>query len=100
MTQCNIRIASPEKLKFWNGQDLNLIENLWGDMKRAVHRRWPCNLADLDHFSKEEWANIGKSRCGMLINSYPKRLSAAIKSKGASTKYEFKGVHTYATTFF
>ncbi|KAJ7345815.1 hypothetical protein JRQ81_001765 [Phrynocephalus forsythii] len=40
----------------WPSQsrDLNLIEYLWGDLKRAVHRRRPCNLTDLEHYCKEE----------------------------------------------
>ncbi len=41
-------------IKFWNGPDLNPIENLWGDLKRAVHRRCPRNLTDLERYSKEE----------------------------------------------
>lgn len=32
---------------------------------------------------QEEWANIAKSRCDMLIDFYPKRLNAVFKSKGA-----------------
>ncbi|KAI3354061.1 hypothetical protein L3Q82_018618 [Scortum barcoo] len=73
----------------WPSQspDLNPIEHLWGDLKRAVHRRCPRNLSDLEQFCKEEWANIATSRCAMLIDSYPKRLSAVIKAKGAATKY-------------
>ena len=80
------------KVLEWPSQspDLNPIEHLWGYLK-AVHRRFPHNLTDLERFCKEEWANIAKSRCAMLIHSYPKRLSAVIKSKGASTK------HIYAT---
>ncbi|KAI3375590.1 hypothetical protein L3Q82_003904 [Scortum barcoo] len=62
--------------------DLNPIEHLWGDLKRAVHRRCPRNLSDLEQFCKEEWANIATSRCATLIDSYPKRLSAGIKAKG------------------
>uniref|UniRef100_A0AAY5JWH2 Tc1-like transposase DDE domain-containing protein n=1 Tax=Esox lucius TaxID=8010 RepID=A0AAY5JWH2_ESOLU len=73
----------------WPSQspDLNPTEHLWVDLKRAVHRRCPRNLTDLESFCKEEWANIATSRCAMLIDSYPKRLSAVIKPKGASTKY-------------
>uniref|UniRef100_A0AAY5KT08 Tc1-like transposase DDE domain-containing protein n=1 Tax=Esox lucius TaxID=8010 RepID=A0AAY5KT08_ESOLU len=52
--------------------DLNLIEHLWGDLKRAVHQRCPRNLTDLERFCKEEWANIATSRCAILIDSYPK----------------------------
>uniref|UniRef100_A0AAR2JPU3 Tc1-like transposase DDE domain-containing protein n=1 Tax=Pygocentrus nattereri TaxID=42514 RepID=A0AAR2JPU3_PYGNA len=67
----------------WPSQspDLNPIEHLWGDLKRAVHRRCPHNLSDLERFCKEEWANIATSRCATLIGSYPKRLSAVIKTK-------------------
>uniref|UniRef100_A0AAY5L1D5 Tc1-like transposase DDE domain-containing protein n=1 Tax=Esox lucius TaxID=8010 RepID=A0AAY5L1D5_ESOLU len=73
----------------WPSQspDLNPIEHLWGYLKRAVHRRCPRNLTDLEPFCKEEWKNIVTSRCAMLIDVYPKRLSAVIKSKGSSTKY-------------
>ncbi|MCJ8729688.1 hypothetical protein PDJAM_G00109390 [Pangasius djambal] len=66
------------KVLEWPSQspDLNPIENLWGDLKRAVHRRCPRTLTDLERFCSEEWANIAKSRCAMLIDSHPKTLSA------------------------
>ena len=89
-----------QQKKFWNGSDLNPIENLCSDLKTVVQRTCPCNPTDLESFWKEDWDNIAKSRCAKLIDSYPKRLMAVIKSKGASTKYQFKGVHTYATTLF
>uniref|UniRef100_A0AAY5KQQ2 Tc1-like transposase DDE domain-containing protein n=1 Tax=Esox lucius TaxID=8010 RepID=A0AAY5KQQ2_ESOLU len=58
----------------WPSQSpvLNPIEHLWGDLKRAVHRRFVFAMTDLERFCKEEWANIATSRCAMLIDSYPK----------------------------
>ena len=36
--------------------DLNPIENLWSDLKIAVHKRKPSNLKDLEQlFKEEEW---------------------------------------------
>ncbi len=53
---------------------------------------WLCTgdaltIADFEHFLKEKLENIAKSRCSMLIDSYPKILSCVIKSKTASAKY-------------
>lgn len=73
----------------WPSQspDLNPIENLWLDLKRAVHAQSSCNLTELEQFCKEEWSKIAVSRCASLIETYPHRLSAVIAAKGASTKY-------------
>ncbi|MCJ8736209.1 hypothetical protein PDJAM_G00256240 [Pangasius djambal] len=73
----------------WPSQspDLNPIENLWRDMKIAVHRRSPSNLTELELFCKEEWAKLSLSRCAKLVETYPKRLAAVIAAKGGSTKY-------------
>ena len=38
--------------------DLNPIENLWYDLKIAVHQRNPSNLKELEQFCLEEWAKI------------------------------------------
>ena len=68
----------------WPSQspDLHPIENLWYDLKIAVHQRNPSNLKELEQFCLEEWAKNPVSRCAKLIETYPKRLS-----KDGSTKY-------------
>uniref|UniRef100_A0A8C6TG47 Transposase n=1 Tax=Neogobius melanostomus TaxID=47308 RepID=A0A8C6TG47_9GOBI len=73
----------------WPSQspDLNPIENLWKDLKTAVHKRSPSNLTELELFCKEEWAKMSVSRCANLVQSYPRRLAAVIAEKGGSTKY-------------
>ena len=73
----------------WPSQspDLNPIENLWSDLKIAVHKRKPSNMKELEQFCLEEWAKIPVARCDKLIETYPKRLAAVIAAKGGSTKY-------------
>uniref|UniRef100_A0A8C6WRL2 Tc1-like transposase DDE domain-containing protein n=1 Tax=Neogobius melanostomus TaxID=47308 RepID=A0A8C6WRL2_9GOBI len=74
----------------WPSQspDLNPIEYLWLDLKRAVHARYPRNLPELEQLSsKEKWSKIAVCRCARLIETYPHRLRAVIAAKGTSTKY-------------
>ena len=77
----------------WPSQslDLNPIENLWHDLKIAVHQRSPHNFTELEQFCAEEWENIAQSRCAKLVETYPNRLTAVIAVKGASTKQLTQG---------
>ncbi|CDQ96800.1 unnamed protein product, partial [Oncorhynchus mykiss] len=72
----------------WPSQspDLNPIENLWKELKTAVHKCSPSNLTELELFCKEEWEKMSVSRCAKLIETYPKRLTAVIAAKGGATK--------------
>ncbi|CAJ0947548.1 unnamed protein product [Ranitomeya imitator] len=77
------------QVREWPSQspDLNPIENLWKELKTAVHKRSPSNLTELELFAEEEWTRISVSRCTKLIETYLKRLAAVITGKGGATKY-------------
>ena len=59
----------------WPSQspDLNLIEMLWHDLKRAVYTRHPKNIAELKQFCIEGWSKIPPDRCAGLIHNDRKR---------------------------
>ena len=80
-------LVSSLSLDLHGQPDLNIIENVWGDLKQAVHARKPSNLTELEMFCKEEWSKIPSTRIQTLIGSYRKRLEAVISAKGGSTKY-------------
>ena len=74
-------------LEWPKSPDLNPIEHLSRDLKIAVHRRCPSNLAELEQFSCEEWAKISPTHCANLVETYPEILIAVIVVKGSSTHY-------------
>ncbi len=70
-----------------NSPDLNLIENLWGIVKRKMRDTRPNNADELKATVKETWASIPPQQCHKLITSMPRQIEAVIKAKGAPTKY-------------
>ena len=77
------------KILEWPSQspDLNPIENLWWDLKKAVAKRKPKNIRELEAIACEEWAKIPQERCQKLVSGYASRLEQVLKAKGGSTKY-------------
>ncbi len=64
-----------------NSPDLNLIENLWGIVKRKMRDTKPNNADDLKATVKATWASIPPQQCHKLITSMPRRTEAVIKAK-------------------
>ncbi len=79
-----------------NSPDLNLIENLWGIVKRKMRNTRPNNADDLKAAIKAAWASITPEQCHRLIASIPRRIDAVIQAKGVPTKY---WVHRNEQTF-
>ncbi len=77
------------KVSEWPPQspDLNLIENLWAELKKRVRARRPTKLTQLHHFCLEEWAKIPATYCEKLVEGYPKHLTQVKQFKGNATKY-------------
>uniref|UniRef100_A0A8C5PDE5 Transposase n=1 Tax=Leptobrachium leishanense TaxID=445787 RepID=A0A8C5PDE5_9ANUR len=82
------------QIKSWNilewpsqSPDLNPIDNLWWDLKKAVAVRKPKNVTELEAFAHDEWAKILVDRCKTLVSSYASCLKAVITVKGCCTKY-------------
>ena len=69
------------------GPDLNLMEDLWAELKRRVRARRPTNLTQSYQLCQEEWAKIHPTYCGKLVEGYPKRLTQVQQFKGNATKY-------------
>uniref|UniRef100_A0A4W5LHM9 Tc1-like transposase DDE domain-containing protein n=1 Tax=Hucho hucho TaxID=62062 RepID=A0A4W5LHM9_9TELE len=57
------------KVLEWPSQspDLNLIDNLWRELKVRVAKCQPRNLNDLEKICKEEWDKIPPEMCANLV---------------------------------
>ncbi len=80
--------------------DLNLIENLWRELKVRVAKHQPQNLNDLERICEEEWDKIPPEMCANLVANYKKRLTSVTATMvlPPSTKSCFaKGSNTYFT---
>ena len=77
------------QLMEWPAQspDLNPIENLWADLKSAVHEAKPRNKEELWNTVQLTWAAIPVERCQKLVDSMHHRCEAVIRNRGFATKY-------------
>jgi transposase len=77
------------KVLEWPSQspDLNIIEGVWGELKKAVYKRHPKNLKELEEICHDEWTKLPAEVIQKLLTTYNNRLLAVIAAKGGNTKY-------------
>ncbi|GFU84788.1 uncharacterized protein TNCV_2127291 [Trichonephila clavipes] len=61
--------------------DLNVIENLWSHLERAVKKYQITSKEQLKSVLQEEWLNIAPETTRHLVESMPRRLEAVISAK-------------------
>lgn len=76
-------------LSDWPAQspDLNIIENLWSQLKRRVILCKPNTIDELWVCCEREWQSITNERIKQLYRSIPRRLKEVIKQRGSNTSY-------------
>nr|KAF6336831.1 hypothetical protein mMyoMyo1_012050 [Myotis myotis] len=69
--------------------DLNPIEHLWDEVKRAIRQLvpQPSNLTELDSAIHQAWCQIPRITFQHLVESMPRRIAAVLKAKGGPMKY-------------
>lgn len=73
----------------WPAQspDLNIIENMWAQVKRKLIGQYFSSTDDLWISFEAEWNAIPTSYIKKLFNSFKSRMNAVIQTHGSSTKY-------------
>nr|KAF6310699.1 hypothetical protein mMyoMyo1_008757 [Myotis myotis] len=69
--------------------DLNPVEHLWDEIKRAIRQLvpQPSNLTELDSAIHQAWCQIPRINFQHLVESVPRRIAAVLKAKSGPTKY-------------
>lgn len=73
------------------GSDMNIIENVWGEIKKALSRRppQPFSAVDLWGAVHTEWQRLAAcpTFTASLYDSLPRRMAAVMAARGEPTKY-------------
>ncbi|GFT87191.1 transposable element Tc1 transposase [Trichonephila clavipes] len=68
--------------------DLNVIENLWSHLERAVQKHQITSKEQLKSVLQEEWLNIAPETTRHLVESMPRRLEAVISAKSMGVRLQ------------
>ncbi|GFW07772.1 transposable element Tc1 transposase [Trichonephila clavipes] len=74
--------------------DINVIENLWPHLERAVQKHQITSKEQLKSVLQEEWLNIAPETTRHLVESMPRRLEAVISAKAT------RGLLAKTATYF
>ncbi|GFW54917.1 transposable element Tcb2 transposase [Trichonephila clavipes] len=79
---CRYQLNTPPQ-----SPDLNVIENVWSHLERAVQKHQITSKEQLKSVFQEEWLNIAPETTRHLVESMHLRLEAVISAKCYPTKY-------------
>lgn len=93
VAKCVQKYFSDHDIKILNwparSPDLNIIENCWSDLTRAVYNngRQFQNVNDLKKCISEEWKQLNQENIKKIYQSLPERMVAVLMNKGQFTRY-------------
>jgi hypothetical protein len=81
--------SSDIQVLLWPAQspDLNPIENLWGEIERALKGKEYKTKNGLFEAVQELWSNLPRAKIENLVKSMPRRCQAVLNARGYATKY-------------
>ena len=76
-------------LSDWPAQspDLNIIENMWAELKNKLSKYHPIQKENLWEVIEKEWYSIPNDYVTGLYKSLPRRINQVVKNKGLHSKY-------------
>ena len=66
---------------------LNIIENIWSQMKHEQRREQATSMAGLKKIAQKVWKNLKLDYVERLYASHPKRMEAVVLAGGGHTNY-------------